>query len=133
METGTILDTYVDRKSSEQIKALVAQSLEDDKGVDIVNIDLNPELALADAMFVVSGTSGRHIAAMAEKLKERLKLVGYDDIRIEGLNDSNWVVLDAGDIIVHLFRPEVREFYNIEKMWGMNAPTDTDRANHIHA
>lgn len=108
------------------------QSLEDDKGVDIVNIDLDSELALADAMFIASGTSGRHIAAMAEKLRERLKIVGYDDIRIEGLGDSNWVVVDAGDIIVHLFRPEVREFYNIEKMWGINAPHATDRST-IHA
>jgi ribosome-associated protein len=114
----------------EKLKALVEKSLSDDKGDHIVSIDLDPNLALADTMFIVSGTSGRHIAAMAEKLKERLKTKGYNDINIEGVGNSNWVVVDAGDIIVHLFRPEVREFYNIEKMWGMDTPTNGHRAGH---
>lgn len=78
---------------------------------------MDEESAIADYMIVASGTSSRHVAAIAEKLKDRLAARGVSNIRIEGLTQSDWVVLDAGDIIVHLFRPEVREFYNIEKMW----------------
>lgn len=131
MEAKSNLSMYTETSvPDEKLKALVEKSLSDDKGDDIVSIDLDPALALADTMFIVSGTSGRHIAAMAEKLKERLKIKGYDDVNIEGIGDSNWVVVDAGDIIVHLFRPEVREFYNIEKMWGMDAPTNGHHAGH---
>ena len=72
-------------------------------------------------MIIASGTSSRHVSAMAEKLKDRLNVRGVKEIRIEGQDQSDWVVLDAGDVIVHLFRPEVREFYKIEKMWGMFA------------
>lgn len=73
-------------------------------------------------MIVASGTSSRQVAALAEKLQERLKGLGVKDVRIEGKDQCNWVILDAGDVIVHLFRPEVREFYNIEKMWHAHAP-----------
>ena len=69
-------------------------------------------------MIIASGTSSRHVSALAEKLKTRLELKGVKGLNIEGKNQSDWVVMDAGDIIVHLFRPEVRSFYNIEKMWG---------------
>ncbi len=68
-------------------------------------------------MVVASGTSSRQVGALAEKLSERLKAVGVKDIRLEGMDQKNWVILDAGDVIVHIFRPEVRHFYNIEKMW----------------
>ena len=68
-------------------------------------------------MVIASGRSTRQVAALAERLKEGLKGLGYDDIQIEGLDQCNWVIVDAGDIIVHLFRPEVRDFYDIEKMW----------------
>lgn len=69
---------------------------------------------------IVSGTSQRQIASMAELLREELKKMGHKDVRIEGLPQAEWVLLDAGDVIVHLFRPEVREFYNLEKMWGLD-------------
>ncbi len=85
-------------------------------------IDLSGQSALADYIVVVSGTSSRHIVSMAEKLRERLEARGTRDIRTEGMGQANWVVLDAGDVIVHLFRPEVREFYNIEKMWSVATP-----------
>jgi len=96
--------------------------LDADKAEDIKTIDLRGQTPIADYMIVASGTSSRQVAAMAEKLQERLKGMGVRDIRIEGKDQCNWVILDAGDIIVHLFRPEVREFYNIEKMWQSAAP-----------
>lgn len=87
--------------------------------MDIQVIDLNGQSALADYIVVASGTSSRHIVSMSEKLKERLEARGTTGIRTEGVGQANWVVVDAGDVIVHLFRPEVREFYNIEKMWSV--------------
>lgn len=103
--------------SPSQIKTLIEQSLDADKAFDIVTIDLNKDAAFADYMIIASGTSSRHISAIAEKLKERLSVRGLKDVRLEGVSQSDWVVVDAGDVVVHLFRPEVREFYNIEKMW----------------
>lgn len=84
-------------------------------------IDLSGKSALADYIVVASGTSSRHIKGMAERLKDKLSSLGHKGMRIEGADRADWVVLDAGDIIIHLFRPEVREFYNIEKMWGAPA------------
>lgn len=108
-------------QSVTNMKNLIVTSLDDDKGVDIQVIDLEGQSALADYIIVASGTSSRHIVSMAEKLRERLHTEGAEGIRIEGIGQANWVVLDAGDVIVHLFRPEVREFYNIEKMWSVPA------------
>lgn len=102
------------------LKDLIVSSLDADKGVDIQVIDLDGHSALADYIVVASGTSSRHIVSMAEKLSERLTARGTKGIRTEGMAQANWVVVDTGDIIVHLFRPEVREFYNIEKMWTMD-------------
>ncbi len=82
--------------------------------------------ALADYIIVASGTSSTQTVRMAAKLKDRLSARGIKNIRIEGAAQGDWVVLDAGDIVVHLFRPEVREFYNIEKMWNMPPATSTD-------
>lgn len=100
------------------IKTLIEKSLDADKALDITTIDLNGQTAIADYMIVASGTSSRHVGALAQKLKERLEIRGVKNIRIEGLGNSDWVVLDAGDVIVHIFRPEVRAFYNLEKMWS---------------
>lgn len=102
------------------MKAVIEESLDADKAIDMTTIDLKGQTAIADYMIVASGTSSRQVAAMAEKLQVRLKGLGLSDVRIEGKDQCNWVIVDAGDIIVHLFRPEVREFYNIEKMWQMN-------------
>lgn len=110
------------------LKDLIQKSLDDDKGQDIQVIDLSGQTALADYIVVASGTSSRHITSMAEKLCERLSARGTKDIRTEGMQQANWVVVDAGDIIVHLFRPEVREFYNIEKMWSVPAIGDTTKS-----
>jgi ribosome-associated protein len=100
------------------------KSLDADKAENIVCIELKDLSALADYMIIASGTSSRHISALASKLQERLTIRGVRGIRTEGLAQSDWVILDAGDVIVHLFRPEVREFYNLEKMWGAQAAFD---------
>jgi len=94
------------------------QSLDADKAEDIVSIDLDDQCGLADKMIIATGTSSRHVHGLANKLSDRLRSRGVKDIGIEGLSQSDWVAMDAGDVIVHLFRPEVREFYNLEKMWG---------------
>lgn len=101
---------------------MVEQSLDSDKALDIVTIDLDDQSALADHMIVATGTSTRHVAALAQKLMQRLEARGLKNIKIEGMAQSDWVVLDAGDIIVHLFRDEVRHFYNLEKMWCSYLP-----------
>lgn len=100
------------------MKALVEQSLDADKAENIVTIDLDSQSGLADYMIIASGTSSRHVAALAEKLMERLSARGVKGTRAEGMAQADWVVVDAGDIIIHLFRPEVRTFYNLEKMWN---------------
>ena len=83
---------------------------------------MRDQTAIADYMIVASGTSSRHVSALAGKLKDRLGVRGVKNISMEGTDGSDWVVIDAGDVIVHMFRPEVREFYNIEKMWGADSP-----------
>jgi ribosome-associated protein len=104
--------------SPEDIKTLIEKSLDADKATDVNTIDLSGQSPLADYMIIASGTSSRHVGALATKMRERLEARGVKNVRIEGIAQSDWVVLDAGDVIVHLFRPEVRSFYNIEKMWG---------------
>lgn len=109
---------------------LIERWLDDDKAVDPVTIDLAGKTALADAMIVASGTSQRHIAAMADKLLERLKAAGYADVSAEGGGDADWVLIDTGDVIVHLFKPETRDFYNLEKLWRapVREPVEPQRA-----
>ena len=81
-------------------------------------------------MIVASGRSSRQVGALAEKLRDRLKAMGVENVRLEGMTNCDWVIVDAGDVIIHLFRPEVREFYNIEKMWRMQQPVDTSGVCH---
>ncbi|MFC7333402.1 ribosome silencing factor [Rhodocista pekingensis] len=104
-----------------RIRDLVLQSLDGDKAEDTVVIDLIGKTSLADYMVVTSGRSARQVGAMADHLLEKLKAMGID-AEAEGMPQNDWVLLDAGDVIVHLFRPEVRAFYNIEKMWGVEPP-----------
>lgn len=106
----------------QELKSLIEESLDSDKAIDIVAIELGDQSGLADYMIVASGTSSRHVAALADKLKDRLEARGVKGIRLEGMAQADWVAMDAGDIIVHIFRPEVREFYNIEKMWMTYQP-----------
>ncbi len=97
---------------------LVLASLEDSKAEDIVTIDIAGKSALGDYMVVVSGRSNRHVVAIADHLISDLKDEGLGNARVEGLEAGDWVLIDAGDIIIHVFRPEVREFYAIERMWA---------------
>jgi ribosome-associated protein len=97
---------------------LVLQSLDDDQAQETVSIPLQGKSSIADYMVIASGRSTRQVAAMAQKLAERIKQQTGRIARIEGLPAADWVLIDAGDVIVHLFRPEVRSFYNLERMWG---------------
>ena len=100
------------------LHALVLQSLDDDQAQELVSIPLEGKSSIADHMVVASGRSTRQVAAMAQKLAERIKQGGFGLVRIEGLPAADWVLVDAGDVVVHLFRPEVRSFYNLERMWA---------------
>ena len=99
--------------------------------MDIHTIDLKGQTPVADYMIVATGTSSRQVGALAEKLRDRLKARGVDHVRIEGMGTCDWVIIDAGDVIVHLFRPEVRTFYNIEKMWSMPQSPETLGGLHV--
>jgi len=100
------------------LHALVLQSLDDDQAQDVVSIPLEGKTAIADHMVIASGRSTRQVTAMAQKLAERIKQAGHGSARVEGLPAADWVLVDAGDVIIHLFRPEVRSFYNLERMWA---------------
>ena len=103
--------------NSETILAAVLQSLDDDKGEDIVQINLRGKSEMGDYMVIASGRSTRQVSAMAEKLADKLKQELGIISKTEGKETGDWVLVDTGDVIVHIFRPEVREFYQLEKMW----------------
>lgn len=100
------------------LHALVLHQLDEDQAQEPVTIPLAGKSTIADHMVIASGRSTRHVAAMAEKLAQRIKQELGRSVRIEGLPNADWVLLDAGDVVVHLFRPEVRGFYNLERMWS---------------
>lgn len=102
----------------EALHALILRSLEDDQAVETVSIPLAGKSSIAEHMVVTSGRSTRQVASMATKLAERIKAELGRIVRIEGLTAADWVLIDASDVIVHIFRPEVRSFYNLEKMWA---------------
>lgn len=99
----------------------ILASLDDDKAEDVVAIDLRGKSSIADHMVICSGRSARQVAAISEKLVERLKADFGRVARVEGKETGDWVLIDAGDVVVHVFRPEVREFYQLEKMWQPSA------------
>lgn len=115
--------------SAEALHALILSSLEDDQAVDTVSIPLAGKSSIADYMVVASGRSTRQVASMANKLAEKIKTEFRRTARIEGLPNADWVLIDAGDVIIHLFRPEVRSFYNLERMWGFG---DTPAAGELN-
>ena len=102
----------------EALHSLVMQSLDDDQAVEVVTIPLAGKSSIADHMVIASGRSSRQVASMANKLADRIKQQFGRIVRIEGLPVADWVLIDADDVIVHLFRPEVRSFYNLERMWA---------------
>lgn len=103
---------------------IVIAQLEDAKAEDIVAINLDGKTAIADSMVVASGRSNRHVGAIADQLVEKLKEAGHRHIRVEGMDQCDWVLVDAVDVVVHLFRPEVRSFYNLEKLWSEHSPQE---------
>lgn len=107
-----------DADSVEALHQLVLSSLEDDQAIETVSIPLAGKSSIADHMVIASGRSTRQVASMAQKLVEKIKAEFHKTARIEGLPNADWVLIDAGDVIVHLFRPEVRSFYNLERMWN---------------
>ena len=108
------------------LEELILSKLDDDKAQEIVLIDLKGKSPMADSMIVASGRSHRHVGALADHVLRTLKDNGHSRARVEGLPHCDWVLIDAGDVVVHLFRPEVRTFYNIEKIWSVDS-------NHIKA
>lgn len=106
------------RPDAAETLRIILEHLDDMKAEDIVTIDLTGKTTIADTMVVASGRSNRHVGAIADDVVEALHKAGVKEIRTEGQPHCDWVLLDAGDVIVHVFRPEVREFYNIEKMWS---------------
>lgn len=109
------------------LHAMIMHQLDEDQAADVVSIPLAGISSIADYMVVASGRSSRHVAAMAEKIASRMKQEAMGFPKIEGLPTADWVLIDAGDVIVHLFRPEVRSFYNLERMWGGAAGAAGDR------
>jgi ribosome-associated protein len=105
-------------EQAEALHDLVLRSLDDDKALDVVSIPLSGKSNIADYMVIASGNSTRQVASMAQKLTERIKRDLGRAARVEGLPVADWVLIDAQDVIVHLFRPEVRSFYNLERMWA---------------
>jgi len=103
-------------KKEDEILSIVKNSLDDGKAEDVVIIDLRGKTSIANEMVVASGTSDRHVISLAQRVQENLKAKGYKSVS-EGEEKGDWVLIDAYDVIVHIFRPEVRDFYNLEKMW----------------
>ena len=115
------------RLSSKELLKFTLNSLENDKGIDIVSIDLIGRSSIADYMIVVSGNTVRQVTAMANNLIKKYKEIGLRLSSPEGISNGDWILIDANDILIHIFRPEVREFYSLEKMWGKkqdNIPSD---------
>ncbi len=108
----------------EALKALVLDTLDQNKAIDIVDIDLRGKSTIADYMVIASGGSARQVAALAQRIADEVsKKFPTSKRRIEGLGEADWVLVDLGDVVVHLFRPEVRTFYSLEKMWSASAPS----------
>ncbi|MEL6746655.1 MAG: ribosome silencing factor [Pseudomonadota bacterium] len=108
------------------VSTVVLDCLDEAKAEEIVTIDLAGKSAIADRMIIASGRSQRHVSAIADQVLKALKGSGFGNARVEGLPHCDWVLIDAGDVVAHVFRPEVREFYNLEKMWQGERPEVAD-------
>lgn len=115
-------------KPPRELLDLVIKSLDDDQADDVVVVDLSGKTTIADYMVIASGRNPRHIGAMADHLKTRIKAAGWPSPPIEGEARGEWVLIDGGDVLVHLFRPEIRKLYNLEKMWGAAWPEPDEGA-----
>ena len=108
--------------ASKKLLGLIEKSLDDDKAENVVAINLSGKSSIADYMVIASGRSARQLGAMADHLAVKLKALGIGHVGVEGKAGGDWILLNGGDVIVHLFRPEIRQTYNLEKMWGMELP-----------
>ncbi|MGB1540326.1 MAG: ribosome silencing factor, partial [Rickettsiales bacterium] len=117
-----VLRGFEAKRHAEKLKDLIVATLEDSKAVDVVTLDLEGKTCIADYMIIASGTSQRHVHSLASHISDKLKEAELYSIPPEGTENCDWVVVDAGDIVVHIFRPEVREMYNLEKMWSVALP-----------
>lgn len=113
-----------ERDRSANLTAQVVEWLDDAKAEKIVTVDLAGKSSIGDFMIIASGRTDRHVGAIADQIQTKLKEAGERQVRLEGTDTCDWVLIDTGDIIVHVFRPEVREFYNLEKMWSTERPSD---------
>ena len=111
-----------DDKASKAVSEQILSILDENSAQDTIEIDVRGKSSVADYMIVASGRSNRHVGALADYVLRGLKEQGHKDLGVEGLEGCDWVLIDAGDVIVHLFRPEVRVFYNIEKIWSVPLP-----------
>jgi ribosome-associated protein len=116
-----------DSKESRDLANLILDVLDEHSAQDIIEIDIRGKSSISDYMIVTSGRSNRHVGALSDYLIKSLKNIGKKNIGIEGLKSCDWVLIDVGDVIVHLFRPEVRAFYNIEKIWSMPSPLNLNK------
>jgi ribosome-associated protein len=112
------------RLTSDALLADVQHWLDEAKAEEISAIDIKGKSSIGDYMVIATGRSDRHVGAIADQLHKHLKEAGFDNVRVEGKQQCDWVLIDAGAIIVHVFRPEVREFYNLEKMWSADRPAE---------
>jgi ribosome-associated protein len=117
------------RPDADETLRIVLARLDDMKAEDTSTIDLRNDSALADYMVVTSGRSNRHVGSVADRVLQDLREAGLTGLRVEGMPHCDWVLIDAGDVIVHVFRPEVRAFYNLEKMWARGGRVGTQRAS----
>lgn len=111
------------RPDADETLKLVLSRLDDMKAEETLAIDLRGKSSISDFMIVTTGRSNRHVGAVAENVAKALKEAGIKTIHVEGLPNCDWVLIDSGDVIVHVFRPEVREFYNLERLWTAQGPT----------
>jgi ribosome-associated protein len=115
----------VKQEGSSRLLAIVLDALSDAKAEEVTTIDLIGKTSIGDYMVIASGRSARHVGAIADQLLDKLRNEGVKNLRVEGMPNCDWVLVDCGDIILHIFRPEVRQFYNLEKMWSADRPADT--------
>lgn len=113
-----------DKDASKALMDQICQWLDEAKAEKIVTIDLEGKTSIGDYMVIASGRTDRHVGAIADQIHRKLKDLGHGRARIEGKDACDWVLIDTGDLIVHIFRPEVRDFYNLEKMWNAERPAD---------
>ena len=127
-ETHSVTDPVPALSAEDLLKSVIA-SLDDNKAEDITSIDLAGKTGIADFMVIATGGSQRQVSALTDYVVKDLKKRGHKDMVIQGLEQSDWVLIDAGDVIVHIFRPEVRSFYNLDKLWTTDVDAETEQSS----